>query len=199
LALVGLPEYGVTLSGSPENPVLENHSGRVVIGYDMETADAGGGGLILSAQIMAPSVLPAGIPDGVAIYVHGNMPVGFQRGNRVKALSQGPILTATLHSVVFADGQFVGTDEQGAFEVFAKKFTGVTEAGKLAKTQAWDQLEALDQSFMRFQRPPGGEDLDVHTFRQLAASRLVETRKFKGDAAAAELAEIYSSLPTLWK
>jgi hypothetical protein len=198
LALIGLPDYGVTLSGSPEEPVLENHSGRVVIGYDMETAYANGGGVILSAQIMAPSVLPAGIPDGGAIYVHGNVPVGFQGGNRVKTSSQGPIVTATLHSVIFADGQFVGAGEQGAFELFAKKLTGVTEAGKLAKTQAWDQLEALEQSFMRFQRAPG-EDLDVYTFRQVAASRLVETRKFQGDAAANELAEIYSALPTLWK
>ena len=42
--LEGLPQYGVTLSGSPENPVIENHSGRTVIGYVVETADANGRG-----------------------------------------------------------------------------------------------------------------------------------------------------------
>jgi hypothetical protein len=39
----------------------------------------------------------------------------------------------------------------------------------------------------------------VYTFRQLAAQRLVETWKLKGDAAAQQLAEIYSALPTPWK
>jgi len=29
--LDGLPKYGVTLSGSPENPVIENRSGRAII------------------------------------------------------------------------------------------------------------------------------------------------------------------------
>ena len=42
--LEGLPQYGVTLSGSPENPVIENHSGRMVIGYVVDTADANGRG-----------------------------------------------------------------------------------------------------------------------------------------------------------
>ena len=57
-SLEGLPQYGVTLSGSPEDPVIENHSGRVIIGYNIETADASGrlmGGI---GQIIAPSVLP---------------------------------------------------------------------------------------------------------------------------------------------
>jgi hypothetical protein len=32
-ALQGLPQYGVTLTGTLENPIIGNHSGRVVIGY----------------------------------------------------------------------------------------------------------------------------------------------------------------------
>ena len=34
MPLKGLPEYGVTLSGSPEDSVIENHRGGVIIGYD---------------------------------------------------------------------------------------------------------------------------------------------------------------------
>ena len=41
-AMVGMPEYGVSLGGTPEHPVIENHSGRVIIGYNIETADANG-------------------------------------------------------------------------------------------------------------------------------------------------------------
>jgi hypothetical protein len=204
--LVGLPEYGVTLSGSPENPVVENHSGKVVIGYDMKLADANGRGMILSAQILATSVQPAGIPDGGAVYAHGNFPVNSTvprpsppqvRGTGLP----GPIVTATLRSVIFADGHFVGADEQNAFEQFAKKLKAVTEAGKLAKTGAWDQLDALAQAFRQMPRQPPSpeEDHTVYTFRQLAAQRLVEAWRLKGDSAAAQLAELYSSLPTLWK
>jgi hypothetical protein len=98
---------------------------------------------------------------------------------------------AILSSVVFADGQFVGMDGPGGFEEFVKKIKAVTEVGILAKTR-WDQVEALAPPPGQ---PPGGED----TFRQFVARRLVETRRLKGDAAASQLAAIYSSLPTLWK
>jgi hypothetical protein len=60
-ALQGLPQYGVTLTGTLENPVIENHSGRVVIGYDMRFSDANGRGMALAAQVLATSIQPAGI------------------------------------------------------------------------------------------------------------------------------------------
>jgi hypothetical protein len=67
----------------------------------------------------------------------------------------------------------------------------------VAKSRGWDQIEALAQAFRQMPKPPlpNGEDGIVYTFRQLAASHLAETRSLKGDAVAAQLAEIYSSLP----
>jgi hypothetical protein len=202
-AMVGMLEYGVTLSGSPEDPVIENHSGRVIIGYNIETADANGrlmGGI---GQIIAPSVLPAGLPDGKSLYAMGNFPVdpNLKRAGQmfgvVSSPTRGPAVRATLTSVIFADGHFVGADERGAFERLGKELKGVQEAGVLAKTGAWD---ALNQALRQMQRqPPKGEDYTVYRSRQIAAQRLVETRRLKGDAAAQQLAGIYSSLPTLWK
>jgi TPR repeat/Tetratricopeptide repeat len=195
----------VTLTGTAENPVLENHSGRVVIGYDVKLADANGRGMILSGQVMATSVLPEGIPDGGAIYARGMVPVNstapMPSPVQVRVAGQGPIVTATLRSVIFADGQFVGADELGVFEQFGKKLKAVTEVGMMARTQAWDQIEALAQAFTQRPQapPPSGEDRILYTFRQLAAMRLVQTRKFKGQAAADQLAQTYSSLPILWK
>jgi hypothetical protein len=93
------PEYGVTLSGSPENPVVENHSGKTVIGYDVKLADVNGRGMILSAQIMALSVQPAGIPDGGSLYVKGAVPVNStvprSFAAQTKTIGQGPIVTAS--------------------------------------------------------------------------------------------------------
>ena len=230
-ALVGLPEYGVTLGGSLEDPILENHSGRVVIGYDMKLWTAAGPGLILP-QIMAHSVLPAGIPDGGAICVHTNAPVGLQGAGRpvnYSMLRQGPIVRATLRSIVFGDGQFVGTDYQGAFEEFGKKLKAVRDVGVLPKRHSWVLVEAVAQL------PSGGPfpfmaNYLMSSSRRVAVSllmngwhgwdaltavfwgtgdnfaydgfalrALVDERRRKGDLAGERLAEIYSSLPTPWR
>jgi hypothetical protein len=63
MPLEGLPEYGVTLSGNVDNPVIENHSGKVVIGYVVKQADQNGRGLE-ARLLLAPSGQPEGIPDG---------------------------------------------------------------------------------------------------------------------------------------
>jgi hypothetical protein len=203
-ALQGLPAYGVALSGSPENPVIENHSGRVVIGYHVKLTDANGRVAGLPAQVMADSMLPEGIPDGSSVYAKGALPINptvpMPGPPQVRFTGQGPIVTAALRSVIFADGQFVGADEQrttcsvepgqwwvraqGAqplpfrdclFEEFGKKLKVIIEVGILAKTRAWDQIEALAQALHQrpWVPPPNGEDINLTIFRQLVAQRLV--------------------------
>jgi hypothetical protein len=202
-ALQGLPQYGVTLTGTLENAVLENHSGRVVIGCGMRLADANGRSAV-TRQLMAQTfLLPAGIPDGSS----------FALGKQLEAKppGQGPIVTAALRSVIFGDGQFVGVDEMRVFEQSGKELKVITEVGIMAKRQAWDQVEALAQAYgearaQRRQAPPEIlatprqlEDNMLTTSRQAAATMLVQTRKSKGEAAADQLAQSYSSLPLLWK
>jgi hypothetical protein len=220
IMLDGMPEYGVTLSGSLEEPVLENHSGRVVIGYDMKLANANGREMILSAQIMATSGQPGGIPDGGAIYVHGNVPVtlagqvhvlrpfhstslaGPMQSRPVQEFSPGqrPIVNAALVSVIFADGQFVGVDEYGVFESFGRRIKVIVQVGLLAKAGTWDQIESLANALSQSSlRSPSEENPGLYFERRAAALFLVQERKQKGDAAAAQLAEIYSSLPTPWR
>ena len=108
----------------------------------------------------------------------------------------------TLRSVVFEDGEFVGTSEYGDFELFTGKMQGTREVGMMAKSGEWDQVEALapDPLPPLLGRCPRGEDPILHFGRKVAALHLVQERKQKGHAAAIKLAEIYSSLPTtLWK
>ena len=186
-AMVGMPEYGVLLTGAPEDPVLENRSGKVVIGYDMNLSDAAGRGMIFSAQIMAISVLPAGIPDGGAIYVNGNVPVGYQRAGRAVAHSrrgQNLIVGATLRSIVFGDGEFVGVDPDAAFEQFGKKLKGVREVGVLAKRHGWRLVEAFAE-MSSAGPPPRMTDYLMYSFRRVSASLL--TNGWHGwDALTAE-------------
>jgi len=48
---------------------------------------------------------------------------------QTRAIGQGPIVSATLQSVVFADGQFVGVDEQWVFEAFGRMIKVIREVG----------------------------------------------------------------------
>ena len=61
--LQGLPEYGVTLSGTPENPVIENRSGRTVIAYVLIAAGQDGGARVYRI-LLATTMQPAGTADG---------------------------------------------------------------------------------------------------------------------------------------
>jgi hypothetical protein len=60
------PEYGVTLSGSPENPIIENRSGKTVIGYVVMPG---------APQLLALSVAPSGLHDGGSLFAKGAVPV----------------------------------------------------------------------------------------------------------------------------
>jgi hypothetical protein len=197
--LQGLPEYGVTLSGTPENPVIENHSGRTVIAYVLIAAGQDGGGPVYQI-LLATTMQPAGIPDGGSLYAIGARPVNptVQMKSPAKMVSpfHGPIVSATLQSVIFADGHFVGVDEHGAYDQFVKKIKPIREVGVLAKTGAWDQVEVLAEALTPLSpRPPAGEDSAWYIRRRVAAVLLTQERKRYGDAAAAQLAEIFSSLP----
>jgi hypothetical protein len=148
--------------------------------------------------------LLVGIAFGLAFGPWGNAPVdsNCQRAGRVLTAppGRGPAAKATLTSVIFAGGHFVGSDERGALERLGQQIKTVREVGILAKTGAWDQLDALALSpGSRSGPPPSGEDPRTYFERRSIATRLVQEWKFKGDAAAKQLAEIYSALPALWK
>jgi hypothetical protein len=70
----------------------------VIIAYNIDTADANGRVVGGVGQILALSVLPAGLPDGKSLYAMGNYPVdpNFQRGNRAINTGARSAVRATL-------------------------------------------------------------------------------------------------------
>jgi hypothetical protein len=131
----------VLLTGTPETPVIENRSGRAIIAYTLKKADQNGHGTN-PLTLLAFSGQPAGIPDGGAVYSHGNVPVNL--AGQMQALAvfysplladpvQSPIVSATLRCVVFSDGQFVGVEEEWVFEQFGRVMKAIVEVGLLAK------------------------------------------------------------------
>jgi hypothetical protein len=78
----------------------------------------------------------------------------------------------------------------------------IREVGAMAKAGEWEQVEALATALTNTKlllRRLAEKDAAQYVERLSAAARLVPERKLKGDAAAAQLAELYSSLPTLWR
>jgi hypothetical protein len=159
--LDGLPEHGVLLTGTLENPVIENHSGRTVIAYTVVIPEQGGSMSV--HQILLTIHMPDGLPDGGLLRIHGNVhlnpavPVQGPMQSPAQQVSPGRPVSAVLQSVVFDDGQFVGANEHGAFELFAKRIEVIKEVGFLAKDGAWDQVETLAKALTKLStRPPAG-------------------------------------------
>jgi hypothetical protein len=110
-ALVGLPEYGVELTGTVQNPTIVNNSGRTIIGHvqcmeyasggcqyrrDLNTRDLRLNMKNLSVERRAPVIVAYG-PN----------------------LTPPTFVRVVLDAVVFADGQVVGPDQGHNFEGMA--------------------------------------------------------------------------------
>lgn len=125
-ALVGLPEIGVTLTGTPAEPTIVNNSGRTARflrldqsadggihmqmlntrGIRLQTGDYKEG--ILAGATSVPLSTEPGMPSP-PIISHGENP----------DVNPVPVIKATLEAVVSADGQFVGPASEQSEDEFA--------------------------------------------------------------------------------
>jgi hypothetical protein len=114
--LVGLPEYGVTLSGTPADPTIENHSSQTIIGLVLRLF-YGDGPIPVNAASFKARDIWLGRTKGLE--PHQTEPFGFLQ-HPVKMQINGRFLTGTptqivLDSVVLANGQMVGPDVANTF------------------------------------------------------------------------------------
>lgn len=145
--LVGLPEYGVTLTGTVQEPVIQNNSGKTIIGHVIRKDYAGGGALTsVNFSDRGAGEIPPGqfstkrAMSGVVTAVNG----GVQRTQ--------PFVAATLDAVVFADGEVVGPDTAHNFEQLSRRLAAEQEVAALVsaarndptkQTAAWAELDRL--------------------------------------------------------
>jgi hypothetical protein len=117
-ALNGLPEIGVTLAGTPDRPIIVNHTQRRVIVYvlQFESRDPQTGAYSPHSVVVTNAVLhirngykdeQTSIPAG-ASRPYPNHSMGYP--------SDAPIARASLDSVVFEDGEFAGPDAMRMYE-----------------------------------------------------------------------------------
>jgi hypothetical protein len=223
-AMVGLPEYSVELSGTSENPIITNHSGKTVIGYVLKFEGKDGRGPAIKVLLMYPrgaGIAPGaqGVSEvGVALHRPGEqtsvdsqsrplIPGGLPP-TTLQMNVEEPIVRVIIDSIVFDDGQFVGPDSAHNFNDFLLMFREFRRIGQqlvtawssgieVDRAPAWKQLIRLSDYMLHgnIHIKADGPVLNM----RIAASNLLEERNTVGEESAYELAKYYSSLPILFR
>lgn len=141
--MVGLPEYGVTLTGTPAEATIVNNSGKGLIGYVLRLEYASGTsdyrrnlntrGLRLNVSALGLRGRPGFLDlphDGVAIPPGGMVrleyPAVVTIFSRSQVASTQPV-KVVLDALIFAVSQFVGPDMGQRFEVLANQLIAEQE------------------------------------------------------------------------
>jgi hypothetical protein len=211
-ALVGLPEYGVTLTGTVQNPVIVNNSGRTIIGHVLCLGYASGGaqcrrdlntrGLRLNRKNVSAGIPPGGTESPMSPLP--NSPA--HKSPTTPIITNSPNLTpptftrVVLDSVVFADGQFVGPDSDHGFEAMSSWLIDEQELAALVsaarkdpakRSAAWAEVNRIIPNRAHL----GNSDI----MKLELAGDLLNTQKLEGEAAAYDVADREMAIPKLWR
>jgi len=196
-SLEGLPGFGVQLTGTPDAPAIVNNSGKLLIGFVVRFQNKAGHGPLYRTLLTLPQ--SAGIPSGSSATVSG--------GAQIASPGQsGPIVKAILDAVIFGDGQFAGPDNAHSYERLGLRMKAISQVGSMLtgvrngtaaqQSQVWEQIAALAAA------TPTNTNTEQERFllwtQQTTANYLVHAKR-SGSDAAFQLAEHYSSIPTLWR
>jgi hypothetical protein len=147
-ALVGMPELGVMLTGTPDKPEVVSNSGRGILGYVILPLNASGLGSFMPTLKTEDLRLALVRPTSAS----GPMATPPRRSSFGKGSADGrPIVKAILDAVIFDDGQYAGPDSGQYFEILSGRVDGERALAQAVsgKKISWDDLEVLDP-----QRPP---------------------------------------------
>jgi hypothetical protein len=118
---VGLPDQGIEVTGDTIHPILVNHSHRAVIAYTVRYEDSTGRGPVFHFVLYGDKVAKDG---GIK-----NLNIGLEVKNPTQP-DYGPFTKAQIVSVVFEDGEFVGTDKY-------RSYTNLSSRLELEGTKVW--------------------------------------------------------------
>ena len=210
VTFVGLSKYGIELSGDPRAPTIVNRSTKKVLGYVLKFADASGRGpverILPLAAIHRGEATQIGIAPGAerkAVITHEVIPPG--------GVAPRMYTRVILDAVLFEDGELVGPDTFEAFESMSTRLKAERDLAKLLldsrtgapaqRDAAWSkivQLSKNDTNNVNSGAPPFTNTL--YNFTQSTLARdLLRARDTKGEAAAFDIAQKSSSLPTVWR
>jgi hypothetical protein len=203
--LVGLPAYGITLSGDPSAPTLVNSSQRKILGYTVQFEDSEGRRTIkISLSFLGMgNDRPVGIPPGAQDV---SSAPDVRRPPSGTGTPNGGVVKATLDAVLFDDGEIVGADSHDTFgratsvisaarDLYSKVLAARTGT-PTQKESTWSEVSRIAQG-----QPtdPVIRDAVYQKFQRQFAEELQRVRSIGGDDAAYNLAARSGSYPTIWR
>lgn len=197
--MVGLPEYGVILTGDIESPTpaIVDGSHKYLLAYVLRVTHANGG------SIAAPRLLTRNLRLNLPINgtpVLSNSIAATVNGVVVSGPGAGPVVKAILESVIFDDGQFVGPDsryfDNMSIQIDAERLLAQHVATH--PPDIWTELSGLLEPSLANQGKTTEEHLVFFAQRSLAQD-LVQAKNKQGEAAAFEVAARSALLPNVWK
>jgi len=210
-ALVGLPEYGVTLTGTPAQPTIANNSGKNLIGYVLRLEYASGGSNYvrnLNTHSLRLNVPALGLPD-IGIPPGGTKTLEYLVSVAPGGVTSAPpvIVRVALDALIFPDGQFVGPDMGNNFEVLANQLIVEQELAQrvsAARNDSAKRATILAEVTGLAQPHRGPRPYDPeHRYSQMAqetlARDLVFVKNRAGEDAVFDVADRELAIPKLWR
>ena len=192
--LVGLPQYVVTLTGTPSKPEIVNSSGKTILAWVLWQQDATGSG-------------PSGITMETQNLRNGITRTGSTAAGQTPAVKrfdgtdQEPFVKATLQAVVFGDGEYVGEDSLNSFQIISTAIGAERTFAQsvLSKKISWTEIDTLarNRNPTKDAKNPR-ESAGLHAQASLARD-LAYAREQAGDDLALEAATWSSKLPVIWR
>ena len=120
----GLPEYGISLTGSPGQPEVHNAGGRGIIAYCLrfESRQADTGQVVVQYALRTSLLRMRGpVSKGGAVRDTALVPAGGSALFMPSAAERGPMLRVALDAVMYGDGEIVGPDTGHTYEMITVK------------------------------------------------------------------------------
>jgi hypothetical protein len=218
---IGLPQYGLLLEGTANEPKLINNSSHQVVAYALIYDNRGTSTVDLLEQLRTKPASEVGIAPGRTLEV--NRPhLGASGGGGGRGVPVGPQVkvrggnglppehtTAALDAVLFEDGQLVGPDHSGQYERLTSQIKQEQEVASILlnttdRAAAWVSIQSIASSPEPPPPPPAPGRYGVRAgpmppWRAQFARQLLLVRQRQGDAAAVKAAESTKNYPVIVK
>jgi hypothetical protein len=201
-SLVGLPEYGVILMGTVEEPSIVNGSGRIIIGHVLHFEHEGGSsywrelktrGLRLDMKNLSAGIPPGGRESPLS--ADGPAPI------RVHPAVSKTFSKVSLDVVVFANGEVVGPDSGNYFADMANQVIAEQEFAQRVSVARYDptKREAIWAEVNRLIQRSNGPQPEAERLQTSLARDLDFAKNRSGETAAYDVADRQKTIPKLWR
>jgi hypothetical protein len=197
--MIGLPQAGVTLAGTPASPVVINNSSHWILAYTVVDQDAAGhlrphtydmiGQLRNNPRAgIAPG---ASFPDSQLIRTQIRDASG---------APPPPPAQVSIDSVLFDNGVLVGPDSANMFDAITARLQAQKDVNLAVEAGAWSKVQQMADGGVGDTPALGGSEIYRRNYLRKvasAAAEMLRVRERTGDAGALKLAASMAAYPVV--